>query len=324
MKQHCLKPVLTIFLIMPFWSFAQHTTTLEIENQLDNESLKNGIQGNVSEFLSEINLAYSESRAPKLSSGYITSEAKSSVLAMWETSPFYCVESWMMEKCINAANGFQVRNIPVFMKEANDQMDLVVGLNSSGIIDDVHIAIAMQQYMTVIESNKSVTDLHRRQVILDFVENFRTAYNRKDMPFLQQVYSDDALIITGKVIKQQPGSDQVFKSLGKEKVIYQTQTKKQYLNNLARVFKNNEYIKLNFDEIEITQHPKWDEIYGTSFKQDWNTSNYSDSGYVFLMIDFKDEKNPIIHVRTWQPKKYNGRILPKEERFDLGSFDIVN
>ncbi|PTN08170.1 hypothetical protein [Mangrovibacterium marinum] len=324
MKLLCLKRFLVIFLLLPLWSFAQHTTTLEIENQLDSEVLKNNIQKNISEFLSEINLAYSETKAPKLSSKYITSEAKSSVLAMWETSPFYCVESWMMEKCLNTATGFQVRNIPMFMKEANDQMDLVIGVNSSGIIDDVHIAIAMQQYMTVIESNKSVTDLHRRQVILDFVENFRTAYNRKDLPFLQQIYSDDALIITGKVVKQQTGSDQVFKSLGEEKVIYQTQTKKQYLTNLARVFNNNQYINLNFEEIEITQHPKWDEIYGTSFKQDWNTSNYSDTGYVFLMIDFKDENNPIIHVRTWQPEKYNGRALPAEERFDLGSFDIIN
>lgn len=313
-----------IFMILPFLSNAQQATTFEIENKLDNRSLNRTVEENVSKLLTDINISYSKRITPKLIQEYITKEGKNSLLAMWETSNFYCVESWLMEKIINSPSGFQIRNIPVFMKEGNEQMDIVIGLSESGIIDDIHIALQSQQYMSIIEANKSVSDLRRRQVILDFTENFRTAYNRKDLSFLQQVYSDDALIITGKVIKQQVGSDNVFKSMGEEKIIYQTQTKKQYLEKLARIFKSNEYINLNFNEIEVTQHPKWDEIYGVTFRQDWHTSNYSDSGYVFLMIDFKDENNPIIHVRTWQPEKYNGRTLSKEERFSIGSFDIVN
>lgn len=316
--------VLIFFCMICLAGMAQHSTTLEIENSLDNELLQKTIEKNISSFLSDLNTAYDEGKVPSLSDGYIGKSAKSSVLAMWETSRFYCVESWMMEKCLNTVSGYQVRNIPVFMKEANDQLDLVIGIDASGKIDDVHVALEVQQYMSVIDANISVTDLRRRQVILDFVENFRTAYNRKDLAFLKQVYSDDALIITGKVIKQQSGSDQVLKSLGDEKVVYQTQTKQEYLTKLSSVFSNNEYINITFDEIEITQHPKWDEIYGVAFKQDWNTTRYSDTGYVFLMIDFKDEANPIIHVRTWQPEKYNGRVMPKDERFDLGSFDIVN
>ncbi len=316
--------ILFLFALTSVDALAQHTTSLELENKLDNALLQKTIEENVSELLTDLNTAYAESKAPQLRGNYISKDARTSVLAMWETSRFYCVESWMMEKCLNTATGYQVRNIPVFLKEANDQLDLVVGFDASGVINDVHVALEVQQYMSVIDANISVTDLRRRQVILDFVENFRTAYNRKDIDFLRQVYSDDALIITGKVVKQQTGSDQVLKTLGEEKVIYQTQTKQEYLTKLSRVFANNEYINILFDEIEITQHPKWDEIYGVAFKQGWNTSHYSDSGYVFLMIDFKDEANPIIHVRTWQPEKYNGRVMPQEERFDLGSFDIVN
>lgn len=324
MKILYAKSLLIFFMVLPIFSIAQHTTSVEIENKLDNDAIKSSIEKNVSSFLTEINIAFAEGKVPKFSQEYITKEAKASTLSMWEMSSFYCVESWFMEKCLNTTDGYQIRNIPVFMKEGKEQMDVVVGLNKSGVIEDVHIALETQQYQRVLDANISVTDLRRRQVILDFVENFRTAYNRKDLSFLQQVYSNDALIITGKVIKQQQGSDEVFRSLGEEKIVYQTLTKKQYLDNLARIFKNNEYINLNFDEIDITQHPKWDEIYGVTFKQDWHTTNYSDAGYVFLMIDFKDENNPIIHVRTWQPEKYNGKTLPKEERFDLGSFDIVN
>ncbi|RKD91470.1 nuclear transport factor 2 family protein [Mangrovibacterium diazotrophicum] len=322
--QYRLIAILFLLCAIGIDSFAQHNTSLELENKLDNALLQKAIEENVSALLTDLNTAYVEEKVPQLHGNYISKDARTSVLAMWETSRFYCVESWMMEKCLNSATGYQVRNIPVFMKEANDQLDLVIGLDASGVINDVHVALEVQQYMSVIDANISVTDLRRRQVILDFVENFRTAYNRKDIDFLRQVYSDDALIITGKVVKQQTGSDQVLKSLGEEKVIYQTQTKQEYLTKLSQVFANNEYVNILFDEIEISQHPKWDEIYGVAFKQDWNTSRYSDSGYVFLMIDFKDEANPIIHVRTWQPEKYNGKVMPKEERFDLGAFEIVN
>jgi hypothetical protein len=42
------------------------------------------------------------------------------------------------------------------------------------------------------------------------------------------------------------------------------------------------------------------------------------------MIDFKDDNNPLIHVRTWQPEKYNGKELAREERFHVGSFGKLN
>jgi hypothetical protein len=38
------------------------------------------------------------------------------------------------------------------------------------------------------------------------------------------------------------------------------------------------------------------------------------------MIDFKDENNPIIHVRTWQPEDAK---LTKEGVFTLNSFELV-
>ena len=45
-------------------------------------------------------------------------------------------------------------------------------------------------------------------------------------------------------------------------------------------------------------------------------------GYLFLMINFEDEMNPTIQVRTWQPDKYNGKPLPREEVFSLDMFSI--
>ena len=64
-------------------------------------------------------------------------------------------------------------------------------------------------------------------------------------------------------------------------------------------------------------------MYGVTLKQEWNSSRYSDVGFIFLMIDFQDENNPLIQVRTWQPEKLNGQVLAREEVFSLGDFDIV-
>ena len=168
-------------------------------------------------------------------------------------------------------------------------------------------------------------DYARRQIIVDFVENFRTAYNRKDLPMLTSVFSDKALIITGKVVKEKPGSDLTRLTLNNNRVVYIKQTKQEYLNNLQRVFKNTKYINVKFEDIEVVQHPKYDDVYGVTLKQFWHTDRYSDEGYLFLMIDFRDADKPLIQVRTWQPyKNAEGQVVTKrEDVYHLGSFRIV-
>ena len=162
-------------------------------------------------------------------------------------------------------------------------------------------------------------------MIINFVENFRTAYNRKDIKMLNSVFSDKALIITGKVITEKPNSDVERMTLANNKVVYINQTKQEYLRKLAGVFKITKYINVKFDDIEVVQHPKFDDVYGVTLKQYWHTDRYSDEGYLFLLVDFRDTDNPQIQVRTWQPyKDKHGQVITqKKDVFHLGSFRIV-
>ena len=169
----------------------------------------------------------------------------------------------------------------------------------------------------VIKSNLELTDLRRRQLILDYVEQFRTAYNQKDINFLNQVFSDDALIITGKVITTKHAEG--FTS---QKIQYNKQSKEQYIKNLRGVFARNSYIKVTFDEIEVMRHPVNPNFYGVTLLQGWTSGKYHDDGYLFLLWDFTNESAPQIHVRTWQPDKIGGKSLPKDEVFSLSDFDI--
>jgi len=175
----------------------------------------------------------------------------------------------------------------------------------------------MNLYMNVIKSNLEVTDMRRRQLILDYVEQFRTAYNQKDINFLNQIFSDDALIITGRVIQQKHAE-----RFSSPKIIYNKQSKQQYINNLKKVFATNSYIKVNFDDIEVMRHPVNANYYGVTLHQGYTSSRYHDDGYLFLFWDFTNENAPQIHVRTWQPDKIGGKDLPKDEIFSLSDFDI--
>jgi len=75
----------------------------------------------------------------------------------------------------------------------------------------------------------------------------------------------------------------------------------------------------------IVEHPTKKGIYGVTVLQKWNSSRYSDEGYVFMMWDFRNPKKPQIHVRTWQPKyldEATGKKLDPNDVFTLGSFDL--
>lgn len=300
-------------------------TRLTITEGLSNIGVKKQIEDNISRFLIACNEAVMTGKKLDLKSG-LTDDAEKSVKEMWKTSPMACPVSKIEEVCLETANGYQVRNIPVSMMAADEEgkeQELVFDLTSTGLIDDVSIAIEENKYMEIMAEHESVEDLFRRQVIVDFVENYRTSYNRKDLDYIESVFSDNALIITGKVIREKPKSDFAMRSLSTEKIVYQKRTKKEYIQKLKKVFAGNKYINVVFDEVEVMQHPKLTDIYGVTLKQEWNTTRYRDVGFVFLMIDFQDENNPLIQVRTWQPEKLNNRILSRDEVFSLGDFAIV-
>lgn len=252
-----------------------------------------------------------------LSRDNATQEAIKRIQALWSTSKFYCVETDLIARILemSGGRGFQVRNIPVFFTdgatEEDKYQDMVMEFTPDGKISDLYIALPMNQYYRIFESGNGVTDVRRRQLVLGFVEDVRTAYNRKDTQFIDQVYSNDALIIIGKVLKRTGDSPNPVGVDFK----YVTQTKADYLKNLKKVFANNTFINIKFDEIEVLKDEERDNIYGVTLRQRWNTSTYSDEGWLFLMIDFRNENEPQIWVRTWQPLE-----VPRNKVFSLVDF----
>ena len=299
--------------------------TFIVSDGIDNAGIKSKIESGVSRMLTEINAAQEAGRSLNFSAmGNIAPRVQQSMAMLWENSPFVCTDEEIIEHGLTTGTGYQVRNIPLMMKPTGERefgedeyQEAVISFDKQGNVESFYLSISMNLYMNVIKSNLELTDLRRRQLILDYVEQFRTAYNQKDINFLNQVFSDDALIITGKVITTKHAEG--FTS---QKVQYNKQSKEQYINNLRGIFKRNSYIKVTFDEIEVMRHPVNPNFYGVTLLQGWTSSRYHDEGYLFLLWDFTDENAPQIHVRTWQPDKIGGKPLPKDEVFSLSDFDI--
>ena len=314
-----------IFLLMFVAQNIMADVTVQIDG-IENATVKAKMERTMSAFLTEVNNAQSSKRDLNFGGMGLSTNVQSSVSMLWENSPFECTDEEIIEHCIQTGSGYQVRNIPLMMRPTDssfnedEYQEAVFSFDRNGNMESFYLTLSMNLYMNVIKSNKSVTDLRRRQLILDYVEHFRTAYNQKDKEFLEAVFSDDALIITGKVIPQRVRDNIQLPA----RVEYTRQTKRQYMTKLSQIFAANKHIKVTFDEIRVVMHPTKSEWYGVTLHQGWTSDRYHDDGWLFLLWDFSNEDHPTIHVRTWQPDKIEGKKLPDEEIFSLDDFNIVD
>jgi len=140
-----------------------------------------------------------------------------------------------------------------------------------------------------------------KMALVDFLENYRTSYALKDIKYLEQVFSDDAVIITGRVVKKAPNKENI--RMQEDEVEYTRQTKAEFINRLRNVFNKNSFVNLSFSNLELSQVKRFGpNIFGIKVKQDYISQWYGDEGYLFLIVDFENYEAPIIYVRTWQQR----------------------
>lgn len=146
-----------------------------------------------------------------------------------------------------------------------------------------------------------------RKAIMNFLENYKTAYALKRLDYIKTIFDDDAVIITGRVVKRTPVmyKNPEYGAVIKNNSIvkYNRQTKDEYIRNLARIFASNEFVNIRFANNNVIKMGKGGEMYAIQIAQDYYSTHYGDKGYLFLMVDINDPKQPLIKVRTWQPNK---------------------
>ena len=161
--------------------------------------------------------------------------------------------------------------------------------------------------------NKSVRDLisdsgfrwenTSRLMMMEFLEDYQTAYALKRIDYLERIFSDDALIIVGNVLKIVKNTDDNRVVLKDDAVEFKKYTKREYITNLRRSFASKEFINIGFEDVDICKMTRGGEIYAIHIKQYYYSNNYSDTGYLTLLVDMRDKVNPMIHIRVWSPEK---------------------
>ena len=148
-----------------------------------------------------------------------------------------------------------------------------------------------------------------RIILISFLENYKTAYALKRLDYISSIFDDDALIITGRVLKNVKGPNEYSNN---RYVTLTRQSKANYIKNLGRVFASQEYINLQFSDCEVMKLGKGEQLFGIKIRQEYFSTTYSDSGYLFILVDLRDYLKPVIHVRTWQdePDRNFGVIGP--------------
>lgn len=161
-----------------------------------------------------------------------------------------------------------------------------------------------------------------REIIVSFMENYKTAYSLERLDYLRDIFADDAVIIVGNVVKKHTANprekDGMAISLkGQDVIKYNRYSKDDYIAQLSRCFNRNDFINLRFTNHQIQWLDKYDDqkIFAINIRQEYNSSTYADDGYLFLLVDMTNQNEPLIKVRTWQPNE-----VAIEKLYNAGDF----
>jgi len=302
---------------------------------------KTQMESNISKTLSMLNTAgHKGDTLLIIPKGIMTTDAEKALNAFWGNMHFVIDDEVVIQRCLNSSYGYEVRQIPITLIPLDDsfngnkERELAISLNYTGKITGVVMSLNDNEVRTFLNGGIGVTDVSRRMEILNFVEKFRQYYVEKNINELDKIFAEDALIISGTVIKQQTMPSML--ETPELKVKYRREDKEQYLTRLANsIFKYNKYIDVKFDRISIVRcgADGKENFYGVTLHQDWSSIRYNDTkataerpsyhdeGWLFLLWEFHDDGTPpVIHVRTWQPDELIASGVSVIDLFDFEGF----
>ena len=201
---------------------------------------------------------------------------------------------------------FEFRNHASFLRELVFRFD-----NESKLITSMAFRLSSEAENDIATKNKWENNC--KLALINFLEDYQTAYALKRYDYLESIFSDDALIIVGHVLKQNNNELKDIKkfNLPAQEVELLRMDKNAYFDRLSRVFMSQEYINIRFTETDFKRqlfstdeaNTNGEDIFGVRLLQEYHSATYGDVGYLFLMVDLRDVQRPVIHVRAWQPDK---------------------
>ena len=221
------------------------------------------------------------------------------------------------------------RSVPmVFSFQNNNRKfmeDVTFTFSSDMKIETLAFGLGSSARTDIFDKGVGVWSEKSKMVLATFLENYKTAYALKRLDYIESIFSEDALIITGQVLKKKVGPIEGQPTLSRDEVRYTRHTKRDFIRKLERSFKSNQFINIRFSNNDVVKAGVGGEIYGIQIHQDYYSSTYGDTGYLFLMVDINDPDNPIISIRTWQPERDPDiNSLYSKDNPNYGIYSIYN
>ncbi|MBR5478012.1 MAG: LPP20 family lipoprotein [Bacteroidaceae bacterium] len=197
--------------------------------------------------------------------------------------------------------------------------DVVFTFTTDGKIDNVSFGLGSIATNDILCKEAPEWSNEAREQLMEFLENYKTAYSLERLEYLRDIFSDDAVIIVGNVTRRMTNvnSEIGISIKGQEIIRYNRYTKDTYISHLDQVFRRNEFINIRFTNNDVQKLTKFadKELYAIQIGQEYKSSLYADMGYLFLLVDMTNPKEPIIKVRTWQPNEVDPDSL-----YHIGDF----
>ncbi|MFC1732618.1 hypothetical protein ACFL6I_20135 [candidate division KSB1 bacterium] len=199
------------------------------------------------------------------------------------------------------------RSVPMLFSYPNNNKkfleNVVFTFNKDKKVDAISFALSDKAIDDIEQHSERWGSIEDKYQLIKFMEYYKTAYCLKRIDYLESIFDENALIIVGHILKKSKPLDGMYGNLGKNRIEYIRLSKQEYMERLRRVFRSNEFVNIDFEDNTVLKRNADEKVYGIQIAQHYYSSNYSDFGYLFLMIDLNDSLNPRIYVRTWQPEK---------------------
>ncbi len=202
------------------------------------------------------------------------------------------------------------KSIPVAIKNGRhiSKENIVARFDASeGKIRSVAYALTSRAENDIFR--EASWSLDSRYSLMQFMEDYQTAYALKRLDYIESIFSDDAIIITGTVKpnarKRLYNWSDMQGAAGNDMVTYKQYTKEAFVEKLKEDFRHKSYIQLTFEDTYISKVPNTEryvdnDVIWIELNQDYQSSNYNDKGYLALQINMRPSGS-LINVRTWTP-----------------------
>jgi hypothetical protein len=121
-----------------------------------------------------------------------------------------------------------------------------------------------------------------------FVARYQRAYQQQRVDQLSGLIAEDARIITGKEKDQRNAFD------------FYSYTKAEYVSYAQQqIFTDGNQLTLRFDSLQVYRDPLNEQQVGIYLWQHYQSSTYSDQGYLFMLLDVS-ESQPQLVYRIWR------------------------